>query len=183
MTINDDAPARPVIEHAVENKQDFVFIVVASPRMNAGNPVPAGADPDRRLAEAGGRALDGSRRMRAAGAGQRREGAAARIDRWSRLSDRRLQRRRVRRGRRAHGAQRSWRISARRQERSRPSPATAEVAQQVCGTSPSVGVDTSAATGVPSDVTVDRSRLRHGHEPVLRAGQRASVAAGRRPPG
>ena len=43
MTINDDTPARPVIEHAVENKQDFVFIVVASPRLNAGNPVPAGA--------------------------------------------------------------------------------------------------------------------------------------------
>jgi hypothetical protein len=43
MTINDDSPARPVIEHAVENKQDFVFIVVASPRMNAGNPVPAGS--------------------------------------------------------------------------------------------------------------------------------------------
>ena len=42
MTIDDDAPARPVIEHAVENKQDFVFIVVAAPRMNAGNPVPAG---------------------------------------------------------------------------------------------------------------------------------------------
>jgi len=32
-----------VIEHAVENKQDFVFIVVASPRMNAGSTVPAGA--------------------------------------------------------------------------------------------------------------------------------------------
>ena len=43
MIINDDSPARPVIEHAVENKQDFVFIVVASPRMNAGNPVPAGS--------------------------------------------------------------------------------------------------------------------------------------------
>jgi hypothetical protein len=43
MVISDDAPARPVIEHAVENKQDFVFIVVASPRMNAGNPVPAGS--------------------------------------------------------------------------------------------------------------------------------------------
>jgi hypothetical protein len=43
MTISDDAPARPVIEHAVEHKQDFVFIVVASPRMNAGNPVPAGS--------------------------------------------------------------------------------------------------------------------------------------------
>jgi hypothetical protein len=43
MTIDDDSPARPVIEHAVENKQDFVFIVVASPRMNPGNPVPAGS--------------------------------------------------------------------------------------------------------------------------------------------
>jgi hypothetical protein len=43
MTIDDDAPARSVIEHAVENKQDFVFIVVASPRMNAGNAVPAGS--------------------------------------------------------------------------------------------------------------------------------------------
>ncbi len=43
MIIDDDSPARPVIEHAVEHKQDFVFIVVASPRMNAGNPVPAGS--------------------------------------------------------------------------------------------------------------------------------------------
>lgn len=43
MIIKPDAPARPVIEHAVEHKQDFVFIVVATPRMNAGNPVPAGS--------------------------------------------------------------------------------------------------------------------------------------------
>jgi len=43
LIITDDSPARPVIEHAVEHKQDFVFIVVASPRLNAGNPVPAGA--------------------------------------------------------------------------------------------------------------------------------------------
>jgi hypothetical protein len=43
LIIGDDNPARPVIEHAVEHKQDFVFIVVASPRMNAGNPVPAGS--------------------------------------------------------------------------------------------------------------------------------------------
>ena len=43
MIIDDNSPARPVIEHAVEHKQDFVFIVVASPRMNAGNPVPAGS--------------------------------------------------------------------------------------------------------------------------------------------
>jgi hypothetical protein len=43
LIVTDDSPARPVIEHAVEHKQDFVFIVVASPRMNAGNPVPAGA--------------------------------------------------------------------------------------------------------------------------------------------
>jgi len=43
LMIDDDSPARPVIEHAVENKQDFVFIVVASPRMNAGSTVPAGA--------------------------------------------------------------------------------------------------------------------------------------------
>ncbi len=43
LIVTDDSPARPVIEHAVEHKQDFVFIVVASPRMNAGSPVPAGA--------------------------------------------------------------------------------------------------------------------------------------------
>jgi hypothetical protein len=43
LIVTDNSPARPVIEHAVENKQDFVFIVVASPRMNAGNPVPAGS--------------------------------------------------------------------------------------------------------------------------------------------
>jgi len=43
MAIGDDAPALPVIQHAIEHKQDFVFIVVASPRLNAGNPVPAGA--------------------------------------------------------------------------------------------------------------------------------------------
>jgi len=43
LIVTDDSPARPVIEHAVEHKQDFVFIVVASPRLNAGNPVPAGA--------------------------------------------------------------------------------------------------------------------------------------------
>jgi hypothetical protein len=43
LMIGDDSPARPVIEHAVENKQDFVFIVVASPRMDAGSTVPAGA--------------------------------------------------------------------------------------------------------------------------------------------
>ena len=43
MIIKPDAPAREVIKHAVENKQDFVFIVVASPRMDAGSPVPAGS--------------------------------------------------------------------------------------------------------------------------------------------
>lgn len=43
LIIDDSSPAKPVIEHAVENKQDFVFIVVASPRLNAGNAVPAGA--------------------------------------------------------------------------------------------------------------------------------------------
>jgi hypothetical protein len=43
LIIDDNSPARPVIEHAVENKQDFVFIVVASPIMTAGSAVPAGA--------------------------------------------------------------------------------------------------------------------------------------------
>jgi hypothetical protein len=42
LIVTDDSPARPVIEHAVEHKQDFVFIVVASPRLDAGSPVPAG---------------------------------------------------------------------------------------------------------------------------------------------
>jgi hypothetical protein len=41
--IDKDTPARPVIEHAVENKQEFVFIVVANPRLAAGAPIPAGA--------------------------------------------------------------------------------------------------------------------------------------------
>jgi len=41
--IDKNTPARPVIEHAVENKQDFVFIVVANPRLGAGAPIPAGA--------------------------------------------------------------------------------------------------------------------------------------------
>jgi hypothetical protein len=41
--ITDDTPARPVIEHAIENKQEFVFIVVANPRLDAGAPIPAGA--------------------------------------------------------------------------------------------------------------------------------------------
>jgi hypothetical protein len=41
--IDKDTPARPVIEHAVENKQEFVFIVVAKPRLGAGAPIPAGA--------------------------------------------------------------------------------------------------------------------------------------------
>jgi len=43
LIVDDNSPARPVIEHAVENKQDFVFIVVASPRLDAGMAVPAGA--------------------------------------------------------------------------------------------------------------------------------------------
>jgi hypothetical protein len=43
VTITKDTPARPVIENAIENKQEFVFIVVANPRLDAGAPVPAGA--------------------------------------------------------------------------------------------------------------------------------------------
>ena len=43
VTITDETPARPVIEHAIENKQEFVFIVVAKPRLDAGAPIPAGA--------------------------------------------------------------------------------------------------------------------------------------------
>ena len=43
VTIGDDTPARPVIEDAIENKQEFVFIVVATPRLEAGAPIPAGA--------------------------------------------------------------------------------------------------------------------------------------------
>jgi len=42
LIITEGNPARPVIEHAIEHKQDFVFIVVASPRLDAGNPIPAG---------------------------------------------------------------------------------------------------------------------------------------------
>jgi hypothetical protein len=43
MIIDDNSPARPVIEHAIESQQDFVFIVVATPRMDAGSPIPAGS--------------------------------------------------------------------------------------------------------------------------------------------
>jgi hypothetical protein len=43
LVITQGNPARPVIEHAVEHREDFVFIVVASPRLDAGNPVPAGS--------------------------------------------------------------------------------------------------------------------------------------------
>jgi len=43
ITISDDTPARPLIEDAIENKQEFVFIVVANPRLEAGAPIPAGA--------------------------------------------------------------------------------------------------------------------------------------------
>jgi hypothetical protein len=43
MQIAEDAPALPVIQNAIEDKHDFVFIVVAAPRMDAGMPVPAGA--------------------------------------------------------------------------------------------------------------------------------------------
>jgi hypothetical protein len=43
VTINDQTPARGVIENAIEDKQDFVFILVATPRMTAGTAVPAGS--------------------------------------------------------------------------------------------------------------------------------------------
>jgi hypothetical protein len=43
LIVDDNNPARSVIEHAVEHKLDFVFIVVISPRLDAGQPVPAGA--------------------------------------------------------------------------------------------------------------------------------------------
>jgi hypothetical protein len=43
ITITDATPARPLIEHAIENKQEFVFVVVANPRLEAGAPIPAGS--------------------------------------------------------------------------------------------------------------------------------------------
>ena len=43
VTITDDTPARPLIEDAIKNQRTFVFIVVLSPRVEAGGPVPAGA--------------------------------------------------------------------------------------------------------------------------------------------
>jgi hypothetical protein len=43
VTISDDTPARPLIEHAIKNKEEFVFVVVANPRLDAGAPVPAGS--------------------------------------------------------------------------------------------------------------------------------------------
>jgi len=43
VTISDETPARPLIEHAIENKQQFVFVVVANPRLDSGAPVPGGS--------------------------------------------------------------------------------------------------------------------------------------------
>jgi hypothetical protein len=43
LVIDDGTPARGLIEDAIENKRDFVFIVVAAPRMGAGSTFPAGA--------------------------------------------------------------------------------------------------------------------------------------------
>ena len=43
VTISDATPARPLIEHAIENKQEFVLVVVANPRLEAGAPIPAGS--------------------------------------------------------------------------------------------------------------------------------------------
>jgi hypothetical protein len=43
VTIDDDTPARPVIEHAIENQQEFVFVIVANPRLESGAPIPAGS--------------------------------------------------------------------------------------------------------------------------------------------
>jgi len=43
VTINDDTPARPVIEHAIEHQQQFVFVVVTNPRLESGAPIPAGS--------------------------------------------------------------------------------------------------------------------------------------------
>ena len=40
ITISDETPARPLIEHAIENKQEFVFVVVADPAPEAGAPDP-----------------------------------------------------------------------------------------------------------------------------------------------
>jgi hypothetical protein len=42
ISITDETPARPMIEHAIEHKQEFVFVVVTNPRLEAGAAVPAG---------------------------------------------------------------------------------------------------------------------------------------------
>ena len=42
ITISDETPARPLIEHAIENKQEFVLIVVTNPRLDSGAAIPAG---------------------------------------------------------------------------------------------------------------------------------------------
>jgi len=42
ITISDETPARPLIEHSIENKQEFVFIVVTNPRLESGAAIPAG---------------------------------------------------------------------------------------------------------------------------------------------
>jgi len=40
ITISDETP--PLIEHAIENKQEFVFVVVTNPRLETGAAIPAG---------------------------------------------------------------------------------------------------------------------------------------------
>lgn len=43
LTLADDSPARALVEGAVRDQQPFVFVVVVSPRVEAGGPMPGGA--------------------------------------------------------------------------------------------------------------------------------------------
>jgi hypothetical protein len=43
LVLADDSPARDLIQASIQQQQTFVFVVVASPRLEAGAPVPAGA--------------------------------------------------------------------------------------------------------------------------------------------
>jgi hypothetical protein len=42
LIIDDDTPARPLIEDAIRNLSEIAFIVVVTPRIDAGGAMPAG---------------------------------------------------------------------------------------------------------------------------------------------
>ena len=42
LIVDDDTPARPLIEDAIRNLEEIAFIVVVKPRIDAGGALPAG---------------------------------------------------------------------------------------------------------------------------------------------